>query len=282
VANLSITETQVLRGEDDIVERGIAGDTITTGMAVYLDDETRRWYPSSATGVGAATVVDGIALNPAGPKQAITVQPDGVVTLGAGAAPVVGAIYVLGSTPGSLAPITDLKIYWTRTVVGCGDAGNKLILGIINSLILPGSQVNEQLLKSHITPRQVSDNTAQIGIILDTEGYEEVTFEILIGTIADADATFTVLLEEGDNVALSDAAAVADVDMVSQTLAVAPETAASWNFGDDNEVRKLGYIGTKRYLRMTVTPALNAGAADFSVIAVLGAGPSSPLTQTPS
>ena len=39
--------------------------------------------------------------------------------------------------------------------------------------------------------------------------------------------------------------------------------------GDDDEVRKIGYIGDKRYVRLTITPAANTGNADLSAIAVL-------------
>ena len=64
--------------------------------------------------------------------------------------------------------------------------------------------------KRCISPVSVSDNTAQVGQIIDRKGYDSVTFLIATGSIADADATFTVLLEEGDAANLSDAAAVAD------------------------------------------------------------------------
>jgi hypothetical protein len=282
MADLAIVETQVLQGDNATTRRGTAGATLRAGDAVYYDETLRRWLPSEAASTPEASEVDGIALNAAGFKQTVTVQTDGAITLGAGAAPVVGTLYGVSATPGRLAPLMDVKDTWHRTVVGCGDVNNVLLLGIVNSRILPGSPMNDELMRTVIAPVQVSDNTAQVGTILDIAGYSEVTFNIIIGTIADADATFTVLLEEGDAADLSDAAPVADADMVSQTTAVAPEVAASWNFGDDSEVRKLGYVGAKRYLRLTVTPALNAGLADFLVYAVLGAGPSSPITQTPS
>lgn len=104
------------------------------------------------------------------------------------------------------------------------------------------------------------DNTAQVGQIIDHQEYDSAEYIILLGAIADADATFTVLLEEGDASNLSDAAAVADGDMVSQTPGTAPETAASFQFDSDDKVRKLGYVGIKRYTRLTITPANNTGA----------------------
>ena len=34
-----------------------------------------------------------------------------------------------------------------------------------------------------------------------------------------------------------------------------PEAAAGFQFDSDNQVRKLGYVGNKRYTRLTITPA---------------------------
>ncbi|MFO1126355.1 MAG: hypothetical protein U1E25_14495 [Methylocystis sp.] len=134
-------------------------------------------------------------------------------------------------------------------------------------------------LKRVISPVSVADNTAQVGQIIDRLGYESLTYLIATGSIADADATFAVLLEEGDAANLSDAAAVADADMMSQTPGAAPEAAAGFQFDDDNEVRKLGYIGNKRYTRLTITPSANASAALLSSVAILGNPSKAPVTQ---
>lgn len=131
--------------------------------------------------------------------------------------------------------------------------------------------ISQTQVKRVLSPVSVSDNTAQVGQIIDHQGYDKAAYVILTGSIADADATFTVLLEEGDASNLSDAAAVADADMVSQTSGTAPETAAGFQFDDDNEVRKLAYIGAKRYTRLTITPANNASAAVVAACCVLSA-----------
>lgn len=129
--------------------------------------------------------------------------------------------------------------------------------------------ITQRQVKRVLSPASVSDTTAQVGQIIDHQGYDAAQYIILTGSIADADATFTVLLEEGDASNLSDAAAVADADMVSQTNGTAPETAAAFQFDDDNEVRKLGYIGSKRYTRLTITPVNNSSAAVLAACCVL-------------
>lgn len=138
------------------------------------------------------------------------------------------------------------------------------------------------LVKRAISPVSVSDNTAFVSQIIDRQGFDSLMFAIAIGSVADADATFTTLLEESDDSGMSGATAVADADMTSQTYGTAPETAASFQFDDDNEVRKLGYIGNKRYVRLTITPANNASAALVSALAILGHSGQKPVTQSAS
>ena len=115
-----------------------------------------------------------------------------------------------------------------------------------------------------ISPVSVADNTAQVGVIVDRQGYESLTFLIAIGAVADPDATFTVHLDHGSAADLSDGALVPAADLLGTT------TLAGFRFDDDNETRKIGYRGIKRYVRLTITPVNNAAAALISSIALLG------------
>lgn len=121
-----------------------------------------------------------------------------------------------------------------------------------------------------ISPLTGSDNTAFVSQIIDRQGCDSLTYVIITGTLADADATFAVTLQEGDASNLSDAATVADVDMISGTRGTAPLTAASFTFTNDDSVFRLGYIGNKRYTRLTVTPSANTGSAPIAAIAIKG------------
>lgn len=102
-----------------------------------------------------------------------------------------------------------------------------------------------------------TDNTAYVSQIVDTAGFNATEFLILVGANTDADATFTVLVEDGDNASLTDNAAVAD------SFLLGTEAGASFTFADDNTVEKIGYIGPKRYVRVTITPANNAAGNIF-------------------
>jgi len=115
-----------------------------------------------------------------------------------------------------------------------------------------------------------ADNTAQVGQIIDQANFETLEYLIALGAIADADATFTVLLEHGDAANLSDAAAVPDEQLLGT------ESGAGFQFDSDNTTRKIGYVGPKRYTRLTITPANNTGAWLVSALAMLGGARKNP------
>ena len=122
-----------------------------------------------------------------------------------------------------------------------------------------------------LAPAAITDNTAQVCAVIDNKGYDAVEYVINIGVLADADATFTVLLEDSaDNVTF---AAVAD-DFLLGT-----EALASFTFADDSQIKSLGYNGSKRYTRMTITPASNTGSAVFGVVAIQGDALHAPVTN---
>lgn len=118
----------------------------------------------------------------------------------------------------------------------------------------------------------VSDNTSVVTAILDTAGFEHNELVIMTGALADADATFSVLLEHGDAANLSDAAVVSDDDLLGT------EADAGFTFADDNKTRKLGYKGVKRYIRATITPANNASAAALAGLWVQSGARKAPVT----
>lgn len=120
--------------------------------------------------------------------------------------------------------------------------------------------------KQALPPGSVSDNTAQVGPIIDRFGYSgSVNFLIHAGTLTIAGATFTPLIEHGNAANLSDAAAVTTAALgLKGTLA-----AATFAGTNSNTLYSVGYAGNKRYVRLTVTPATNSGAASLSAIAIL-------------
>lgn len=109
----------------------------------------------------------------------------------------------------------------------------------------------------------IATNTTTAGAIIDTKGYGSLTFAFQTGAVTDGD--YTLLIEEGDSATLTDAAAVADVDLLG-TEAKASFTADT----DDNKVSKIGYRGTKRYVRLSVVSTNVTTGATVGATAIQG------------
>lgn len=94
----------------------------------------------------------------------------------------------------------------------------------------------------------VTDGTAQTSLTCDLRKdgvrYDSAVLALVTGTLTDADAVWSVTIEESDDD--SSYAAVDDKDLVGT------EALAGFQFDDDNECRKIGYVGTKRYIRAVV------------------------------
>jgi hypothetical protein len=123
-----------------------------------------------------------------------------------------------------------------------------------------------------IAPAVETGNTAHVSSIIDTFGYESLVFAIIVGTLSDSGCTLTPSFEHGDDSALADTAVPDAADLVG--------TVANCTFDqdDDNEVRWIGYVGKKRYVRMTLTPASNAGNIPLAAIAIKGNPTNIPTT----
>ncbi len=99
----------------------------------------------------------------------------------------------------------------------------------------------------------VTGDTPFVSTILDTWEFLTNEFVWLAGSIADSNVTFTLLVEESDDSGMSGATAVPDAQLLGTEAAAAPL------FGSDNKAGKIGYRGSKRYIRVTITPSGNSG-----------------------
>jgi len=121
-----------------------------------------------------------------------------------------------------------------------------------------------------------TDNTAIVSSIIDTRGYNSCTLVLVTGTNTDVNATFAVLVEDDDAAGFGTAVAVADADLIGT------EALAGFTFADDVECRKIGYVGNKRYVRMTVTPSGNdSGNIFIAGVAILGHPTMAPTANPP-
>ena len=98
-----------------------------------------------------------------------------------------------------------------------------------------------------LTPRAaIASDTTTAGSEVDLQGYEACTFVIASGVLTDG--SYTPLVEESDT-AGSGYTAVADADLIST------EAAEAFAATDDGEVHKIGYVGHKRYVRLSLVSA---------------------------
>jgi hypothetical protein len=114
--------------------------------------------------------------------------------------------------------------------------------------------------------RAIASDTTTTGDVIDTQGYSSVEFVFQTGTVTDGD--YTVLIEDADEAAFNVTnAAVADIYLLG-TEAGASFTADT----DDNDVSKIGYIGPKRYVRMSIVSTNTGGDSSATVggICILG------------
>ena len=111
--------------------------------------------------------------------------------------------------------------------------------------------------ESAFAPVVIASDTTTAGAIIDTSGFESCTF--LNRVSAFTDGTYTPLIEDGDDAGLSDAAPVAD-DFLSGT------EAALVAAGDSS----IGYVGKKRYVRISFVSASTSTGATVDSVAVLG------------
>lgn len=121
----------------------------------------------------------------------------------------------------------------------------------------------------------VTDGTAQVSATCDRRGYDSVMLALITGTLTDADAVWSVLIEDSDDD--STYAAVVDAELNGT------ETLAGFAFGDDGECRKIGYCGVKRYVRATVDDTTaNTGNLFLAGVWVLGHAADSPTANPPA
>src|SRR5688572_9988916 len=115
--------------------------------------------------------------------------------------------------------------------------------------------------------RQTNSDAAFVSQIIDMADLMSLTFVIALGALTDAGFTTVVLLEESDDSGMSGAVAVDDKDMLPS--GTGQEAATAFTEANDDVVRTLGYVGTKRYVRLTITPTGNgAGNIDIAIVAI--------------
>lgn len=121
-------------------------------------------------------------------------------------------------------------------------------------------------------PQALSGTSDITGEIIDTKGYSSVMWILSTDDIAVGSLDAQLLIQEGDAANLSDAATVAAADLEGTVAATAiAET-------DDSVTKKIGYKGSKRYVRSNLTVTTNAGTDVVACTCILGHAASNPVS----
>ncbi len=122
--------------------------------------------------------------------------------------------------------------------------------------------------KMVVIPAAIGANATKSGLVIDRQNYGGVEFVLSYGSVTTTGTVVTAVCKEGD--ATGSLTSVADADLLgtealASLLAAWPRTA-----GTTKEVSKrLGYIGTKRYVTVNLVQTGVTSAGCVSVDAVL-------------
>ena len=115
-------------------------------------------------------------------------------------------------------------------------------------------------------PAVETGTTAHSTGIIDTSLYSGLEFYFISGTLEDNNAVFTVSVAGGD---VLDATGTTITDSAAITTGfIGTIATASFQYDDDNEIHKLGYVGAKRYIIVTLTPSGNSGNAPIACMGI--------------
>lgn len=115
----------------------------------------------------------------------------------------------------------------------------------------------------------IAGNATKTGAIIDTLGFDSLEFAIHSGALTDA--VYTPTVYEGDAADMSDETAVADADLLNT------EALCTFILTDDNVVKRIGYTGSKRYVRLKVVQSGATTGGYMSAVAIQGHAKSAPV-----
>jgi len=113
----------------------------------------------------------------------------------------------------------------------------------------------------------ISSDTTTVGDIIDMQDFDSVEF--LLQTGAFSDGNYEPLIEDGEDSGLSDAVPVVDDQLLGTEAAAALAGA--------NLVSKIGYIGFKRFVRLSVVSTGTTSGATVGSMAIQGHAHNAPV-----
>ena len=127
-------------------------------------------------------------------------------------------------------------------------------------------QKNNISVKNALNIQAISTNATTAGVEIDTQGFESLTFVIETG--ARTDGTITPLLQESDTSG-SYSGSVDDNDLIGTEALAALSTAQTRSI--------VGYVGKKRYVKLSLVSTSVSSGLTAGATAILGNARSNPV-----
>lgn len=133
MSDISITAANVIpsSGARRILKVIDTGVTVTAGQAVYLDATSKKLKLADADALASANAAGIAELGGGAGQQIPVIYEDDALDLGATL--VVGETYVVSTTAGGIAPLSDLLTGDFTTILGVATAADALKLRILVS-----------------------------------------------------------------------------------------------------------------------------------------------------
>lgn len=114
----------------------------------------------------------------------------------------------------------------------------------------------------------ISTDATTAGNEIDLAGFESCTLILQAGVLTDGD--YTLLVQD------SDTSGSGFADVVDDFLI---GTEADTQVDASNEITRIGYVGKKRYLQVSVVSANTTSGGTVGAVAILGSPHSAPVSQ---
>lgn len=131
--------------------------------------------------------------------------------------------------------------------------------------------------KRVIGPVAIGANGTVSGKVIDRQGYGAVEFITSYGAIATTGTVATIVVKEGD--VTGTMTSVADADLLGTEVLASRLGGATTSGVGANVSKRVGYIGTKRYVTVDVVKTGTTSVGCVAVSAVLGSAAVAPVAN---
>jgi len=133
MADLTITNTALLKSSAGQTQSGTCGEAIACGDVIYIKAADSKYYKAQSDGTAEEATVAGIALNTTHAANQPVTFANFDAAFGIGATVAAGTFYYLSATAGKICPFADLVATNRVSQIGSGATTSTIRLQPINT-----------------------------------------------------------------------------------------------------------------------------------------------------